>query len=112
MPGTRRCRYLPTVASRRFSFTAEVWEHDGPAAWHFVSLPEPDADDIEEMFGHEAKGFGSLRVEVTIGATTWSTSIFPDAKRGTYVLPVKKAVRAAEGLEAGSRADVALVVLE
>lgn len=100
------------MASRRFSFTAEVWEHDGPAAWHFVSLPEADADDIEEMYGHDAKGFGSIRVEVTIGATTWATSIFPDSKRGTYVLPVKKAVRAAEDIEAGSMADVSLVVVE
>ncbi len=100
------------MALRRFTFTAEVWEHDGPAAWHFLSLPEEDADDIDERYGHTAKGFGSLRVEVTIGATTWSTSIFPDTKRGTYVLPVKKAVRAAEDLEAGSMADVALVVLE
>lgn len=99
------------MAPASFRFTAEVWEHDGHAAWHFVSLPEDVADDIEERFGHDAKGFGSIRVEVTIGATTWSTSLFPDSTRRTYVLPVKKAVRVAEDLEAGSTADVSLVVL-
>jgi Domain of unknown function (DUF1905) len=99
------------VRDARWTFSAEVWEHDGPAAWFFISLPEADADDIDEMFGHSAAGFGSLRVEVSIGATTWRTSIFPDTKRGTYVLPVKKAVRIAEGLTAGTVAEVELVVL-
>ena len=46
-----------------------------------------------------------------IGATRWSTSIFPDKKRGTYVLPVKKSVRVAEQLAAGSRPRIEVVVL-
>jgi hypothetical protein len=96
----------------QYAFVAEVWEHDGAAAWYFVSLPEDDADDIENRFGHRAAGFGSLRVEVTIGASTWRTSLFPDTKRATYVLPVKKAVRAAENLTAGTRARVSLVIVD
>jgi hypothetical protein len=100
------------MAGNRFEFDATVWEHNNTGAWHFVSLPEPDADDIEEMFGHSAAGFGSIRVDVTIGSTRWQTSIFPDTKRGTYVLPVKKAVRAAEDLVAGSTARVVLEVIQ
>jgi hypothetical protein len=49
-----------------------------------------------------------VKVKVTIGSSTWSTSVFPDAKRGTFVLPVKKPVRQAEGIEAGDRVKVAL----
>ena len=94
-----------------FAFTAELWEHEGPAAWHFVSLPEDVADEIEATYGHRAAGFGSLRVDVTIGATRWSTSIFPDRKRGTYVLPVKREVRIREGLAAGVKAEVSLAVI-
>ena len=100
------------MAQSQFTFAAEVWEHEGPAAWHFVSLPEDVADEIDATFGHQAKGFGSQRVEVTIGTTRWSTSIFPDRKRGTYVLPLKKEVRVAERLVAGARVQVAIVVLE
>lgn len=99
------------MAGACFEFDADVWEHTGTAAWFFVSLPEPIADDIEGTFGHRAKGFGSLRVEVAIGKTTWQTSIFPDNKRGTYVLPVKKAVRQAEGLSDGSTATISLEVI-
>jgi hypothetical protein len=95
-----------------FTFDAEVWEHDGPAAWFFVSVPEADADAIEDVAGDRTRGFGSVRVEVTIGSTTWRTSVFPDTKRGTFVLPVKKAVRVAERLDAGSVARVELVVLD
>ncbi len=100
------------MAQSGFSFMAEVWEHEGPAAWHFVSLPEAVADEIEGTYGHSARGFGSLRVEVTIGATSWLTSIFPDSKRATYVLPVKKAVRNAEHCHAGSRVELRLRLVD
>src|SRR5688500_9290842 len=99
------------MAPSRFSFSADVWEHEGPAAWHFVSLPEAVADEIEATDGHRDGGFGSLRVEVTIGKTRWLTSIFPDRKRGTYVLPLKKQVRVAEQLRAGAPAKIGLVIV-
>jgi len=76
-----------------------------------VSLPEDVADDIDERYGHLEAGFGSLRVEVVIGSTTWRTSVFPDTKRGTYVLPVKKQVRTAEGLVDGSMCSIELSVV-
>lgn len=105
--------YRRRVAAARdsYTFTAEVWEHHGSAAWHFLSLPDDIADEIDERHGHHAGGFGSVRVEVTIGATTWRTSLFPDTKRATYLLPVKKPVRTAEGLADGSPARVRLTVL-
>jgi hypothetical protein len=70
----------------RFEFTAELWEWESQASWYFVSLPPEMADEIEDMAGARAGGFGSVRVEVAIGATTWRTSVFPDKKRATYVL--------------------------
>ena len=84
----------------------------GPGGWHFISLPQDRADEVAEVAEVKAVGFGSVRVAVTIGATTWQTSLFPDAGQRTYLLPVKKAVRTAEGLSDGSHAVVHLVVLE
>lgn len=49
-----------------------------------------------------------MRVEARVGGTSWRTSVFPDTGRGTYLLPVKKAVRTAEDLEDG---DLVRVVL-
>ena len=94
----------------RYSFEGEVFLHPG-GSWRFLALPELVADEIEAEFGASAAGFGSIRVEVTIGATTWRTSLFPDSKRATYVLPLKAPVRRAEGLADGSTADVTLRVL-
>lgn len=87
------------------------WESRTSDGWFFVSLPESVADDIEAEFGHRAAGFGSLRVDVTVGSSRWQTSIFPDSKRATDVLPLKKAVRTKEGLGPGSTASVALTVI-
>ena len=94
-----------------YSFTSELWEWTAKTSWFFLSVPEADADDIEEQHGRTAAGIGSIRVEVTIGDTTWRTSIFPSTSEKTYILPVKKAVRKAEGLEPGSSAVVHLAIV-
>ena len=90
-------------------FTAELWEHDpgAPGSWHFITLPVEVADEIEVESGPR-EGFGSVRVEVRVGRSTWETSLFPDAKAGSFVLPVKKQVLMAEGIEAGDSCDVTL----
>ena len=53
-----------------------------------------------------------MRVEVTVGATTWRTSVFPDTTRGAFVLPIKRAVRHAEDLDDGDDITVTLRVLD
>ncbi|RBY94161.1 DUF1905 domain-containing protein [Blastococcus sp. TBT05-19] len=92
------------------TFSAVLWEHDGSMAWHFVTLPPELADDVREVGAGARAGFGSVRVTATIGGTTWQTSLFPEARTRSYVLPVKKPVRTAEGLRAGDRVQVQLVV--
>jgi hypothetical protein len=90
-------------------FDAELWVWDARRAdtWTFVSLPAEVSEDIRERAGPR-RGFGSVRVRVTVGGSTWTTSIFPDSTRG-YVLPIKRAVRTAEKLAPG---DVTAVTVE
>lgn len=88
-----------------------LWEWSAQGGFFFGALPHDAADEIAET-PRAAVGFGSVRVRVTVGGTTWSTSVFPDAKLGCYVLPVKKAVRSAEGVEDGDDANVTLEVLD
>lgn len=80
-------------------------------SWHFISLPKKDEAHIKKYFGAMSRGWGSLRVEAKIGKTTWKTSIFPDNKSGTYLLPVKADVRKRESLRAGEQVEVNLVIL-
>jgi hypothetical protein len=95
-----------------FEFTADLWRYTGEAAWYFVTLPHDIADDIDEITRDARRGFGSVRVEVTVGATTWNTSIFPDTKSESFVLPVKKAVRVAEDLGDGLPVAVVLTLVD
>ena len=101
-----------------YSFTGPLWRWaDQPGAseggaWHFVTVPAEPSEDIRDETEGRTRGFGSVRVEVRIGTTMWRTSVFPDAKSGCYVLPVKKAVRRAEDVEAGEDVAVELTVLE
>lgn len=92
-------------------FDAELWIWDARRtdSWTFVSLPAEASEEIRDLAGGLRRGFGSLRVRVTAGGSTWTTSIFPDTARRSYVLPIKRAVRKAESLDAG---DIATVTVE
>ena len=95
-----------------YSFAAPVWVWSGTPAWHFASVPEDIADDIEARTRGTARGFGSVRVEASSQRVTWRTSLFPDSKSGTYLLPVKKQVRQQLGCEEGSLIDLTLRLIE
>ena len=92
-------------------FAAELWNWDARRidSWTFVSLPVEASAEIRELAGGHRRGFGSLRVRVTLGGSRWATSIFPDGGRDAYVLPIKRAIRRAESLDVG---DVAALTVE
>lgn len=91
-----------------FDFSGTVIEWRGPAPYHFVELPDWVADQIAVVARAVTYGWGMIPVEVTIGRTTWTTSLYP--KQGGYLLPVKDAVRSAEGLAAAAAVEVTLRV--
>jgi len=95
-----------------FEFAAPLWRYPGADGWHFVSLPAEISGDITDMTAGARRGFGSVRVAVTVGGTSWRTSIFPDSRTGAYLLPVKKTVRAAEHLEAGDEVRAHLQIAD
>ena len=91
----------------QFTMQAKVWLHPGMAGWHFITIPDDMSEEINERFGDKKRGWGSLPVEVTVGTTTWKTSIFPDKKAKAYVLPIKSEVRKKEGIAA----DISVTLL-
>lgn len=91
------------MTKEAFTIKAKVWlySHDA-ASWHFVSVPKKQSDYIRDRFVSQKRGFGSIRVTVTIGTLVWKTSIFPDSKKtGTYFLPLKAEVRKKAKIEEG-----------
>jgi hypothetical protein len=95
-----------------FEFAASLWLYPGADGWHFISVPPEISAEINDITGGRRRGFGSVRVAVTVGGTSWRTSIFPDSKTRTYLLPMKKAVRAAEHLEAGNDVRVRIEIVD
>lgn len=95
-----------------YTFAAELWPHTGEGSWTFVTVPAGVSADIKELPRPRRPGFGSLRVKVQLGSTSWTTSIFPEAASGCYVLPVKKAVRTAEKVDHGDVVEVELTLAE
>lgn len=82
-----------------YKTTSTLWLYPGETAkWHFLTVSKDISQEIKETYKGLRKGFGSLPIEVTIGKTTWETSVFPDTRAGTYLLPVKAKVRKAEDI--------------
>ena len=97
-----------------YEFTAPVWKWSGGGAtsWHFITLPFDVTDEIDDLTSNATRGFGSVRVKVTVGRSTWSTSIFPSKEQKSFILPVKAAVRKSESLSDGSSARVHLELVD
>ena len=87
--------------TKRYKVRSKIVPYPGMAAWYFAYLDKKQAAEIREKYGTQKRGFGSLRVEVTLGKSKWETSIFPDKHSGSYVLPLKASVRRAEDIDAG-----------
>jgi hypothetical protein len=82
------------------------------AGWHFVSVDAGTAAKIKKSReGKPRIGWGSIPVTATIGKTTWKSSIFPDKKSGTFLLPLKVEIRKKEGIGAGDKVMLELVIL-
>lgn len=88
-------------------FEGQVVEWRGPAPYYYVPMPVEDAEDLKDA----ARGleyWGQVAVTATIGETTFTTALFP--KDGTYLLPLKAAIRRAEEIDLDDVVSVALVL--
>ena len=100
--------------------TGKVWlwtSGTSPASWHFLTI---DGAAGEAIAAHEAmrrlelgsgRGFGSVKVQARIGQSAWSTSVFPSSVAGGFILPLKAAIRKAEGIGEGSEVTAELTLL-
>jgi hypothetical protein len=89
-------------------FSARMFEWRGPAPYHFVAVPEEEADELRDAAAYVTYGWGMIPVRGRIGETEFTTALWP--KDGGYVVPIKDAVRKPEQLELGDRVTVILTV--
>lgn len=89
-------------------FTGDVFEWRGPAPFYYVAVPQEESEDITEASSMLSYGWGVIPARVVVGDTVWTTSLFP--KDGRYLVPLKLAVRRAEGLGTGDLVAVSMVL--
>lgn len=102
--------------TERLTHTGPLWRWTTPsglAAWFFITVDGEagealSATALMRRLEKSIGGFGSLKVSARIGDSVFKTSLFPSKELG-WLLPVKAAVRKAEGVSEG---DVVVVELE
>jgi hypothetical protein len=91
-----------------FSFAAVVIEWRGPAPYFYAALPDDDAEAVRQAAKLVSYGWGVIPVEATIAGVSFTTSLFP--RDGTYLLPLKAAVRQRAGIGLGDNIAVEMVL--
>ena len=87
----------------------KIWSND-EGRMHFINVPEALAAEFKAQALMVRRGFGSVRVEVTLDDVTWRTSVFPQ-KSGGYFLPVKMDVVRKADLAPGDDVTATLELL-
>ena len=103
--------------AERLTHTGKLWRWTtpaAPAAWFFITIDGEagvalSATALMRRLEKSIGGFGSLKVAARIGGSTFKTSLFPSKELG-WLLPVKAAVRKAEGVSEGDLVAVALEI--
>lgn len=89
-------------------FSGEVWYWRGPSPFHFVTVPDAESEIVAELAPAVSYGWGMIPVVVRLGESETTTSLWP--KDGGYIVPLKAALRSAEGVELGDTVRLTLVV--
>lgn len=87
-------------------FDGEIFTWRGPAPFYFVAIPLDQSHDIKTIAYTVTYGWGVIPVQVQIGETVWTTSLFP--KGDLYLVPVKDRIRKAENLAEGEMVTLRL----
>lgn len=90
------------------SITSDIFEWRGPAPFLFVAVPDDASRDIKALATLVSYGWGVIPVTAQLGATSWTTSLFP--KNGRYLIPIKKKVQTAEQVTAGDVVTIQLTI--
>ena len=90
---------------RSFTVKGKVWVYPGLGGWHFVYVSKKNSELVGKRYGA-----GFVKVEATIGKTSWTTALFPDKKEGVYLLSIKQVVRKKEGIYDGDTIAIKCVL--
>jgi hypothetical protein len=91
-----------------FRFESDVIYWKGPQPYFYAPVPAECVDELRRVARLVSYGWGCVPVAVTVGGVAFRTSLFP--KDGTYLLPIKAAVRRKTDITAGDRIAVEMTI--
>ncbi len=94
------------MKSSVFPVTSVVEIFQAVSPWVYVRIPK----EYTEMFQVLAER-GLVPVTVTLGKTTWNTSLMPMGD-GTQFIPLSKKVRKAEKVQLGNKIRLSFILRE
>ena len=92
----------------RFAFETEVIYWRGPSPFFYAPVPAEHVEELRSVAKAVTYGWGVVPVEAEINGVRFTTSLFP--KDGTYLVPIKVAVRRATGVTAGDVIAVEMTI--
>jgi len=93
----------------RIAFAGAIVEWRGPAPFLFLPVPEEHVAELRYAAREASYGWGCIPVTARIGATSFTSSLFPRGE--TYFLPVKVAVQRAEGVTLGDKVAAEIAIM-
>jgi hypothetical protein len=94
----------------KLRFSGPIWYWRGPAPWYFVSVPDEEVAAIKRVASAVTYGWGMIPATVRLRGSEWTTSLWP--KDGGYIVPIKKWVQEAEGLDVDDVVELELTIRE
>jgi hypothetical protein len=91
-----------------WEFDADVFQWRGPAPYFFAETPDEVDAFLHDNLPELTYGWGVIPARVRIGATEVQTSLIP--RDGVYLVPLKVAIRRAEGIDDGDVVRIGLSV--
>jgi hypothetical protein len=81
--------------SRNIKISKKVWVWPGNmSAWYFIYVDGKEKEYVDRH-GKKSRN-GLIKIDATVGKTTWQTSLLPYKKDNAYLIALKKQVRIKE----------------
>jgi len=90
------------------SFTSELIYWRGPSPFYFFRMPEKEAAAIAKIASEVTYGWGVIPADITIKDEVFYTALFP--KDGSYLVPLKKAIREKLKIELGDKVKLKVTI--
>ena len=94
-----------------FSDICKVWV--SKTRWYFVQVPAENTEEIKFFSSNlqtKKRGFGAVKVNVSIGDIQWQTSIFPSFESKQYLLFLKADIRKRAKILEGNTVKINLTI--